>query len=182
MFKEENPELIKGSLPINFQERIITYQDNKNPGLNLSMESLYITKNQKDFINIQNKTFYKEYKEMYLKNKLLKNKLNEVISIKKKLYDTIIKLEERIKINNRQINNNKSNKSNNSNDINNIKNIITYNKKKRIRRKKAEIINKYNCQFPNCNKSYPSKCSLNMHIKLKHQYQNLSCSADNFKQ
>ena len=44
-----------------------------------------------------------------------------------------------------------------------------YRKKKRIRRKKNEIIYAYNCNFPNCNKSYPTKGSLNMHIKLKHK-------------
>lgn len=41
--------------------------------------------------------------------------------------------------------------------------------RKRIRRKKIEINNKYECTFPGCNKGYLSKCSLNMHIKLKHQ-------------
>ena len=44
-----------------------------------------------------------------------------------------------------------------------------YRKRKRKRRKKNEFICNYKCPFLNCNKSYPSKGSLNMHIKLKHQ-------------
>ena len=37
-------------------------------------------------------------------------------------------------------------------------------------KQKHEINNIYNCSFPNCDKSYPTKCSLNMHIKLKHHH------------
>ena len=47
---------------------------------------------------------------------------------------------------------------------------IIIKKEQIFKRPKHEINNIYNCSFPNCDKSYPTKCSLNMHIKLKHHH------------
>ena len=75
----------------------------------------------------------------------------------------IIKLENQVK------SPKKMNYEKNGNNLMINNNIEPYRKKKRKRRKKTEIQNIYNCPFHKCKKSYPSKGSLNMHIKLKHQ-------------
>ena len=170
MLKEKNLDYFGNSFQMYFQNNMISNQDNINLQLNQQVELFKITKKEKDFITRNNKSFYKEFKNILLKNIELKDKLNELIAEKKRLYDIIIKMEHKIKNSNSL--DNKEVKSKSQNIKNNITNIIIpYNKRKRIRRKKAEITYIYNCNFPNCDKSYPSKSSLNMHIKLKHQKQ-----------
>ena len=79
----------------------------------------------------------------------------------------IIKLENQIKSTKKHNNGNSENNNNRNN--NKSINIELYKKKKRKRRKKSEIKSVYSCSFRHCNKKYPTKSSLNMHIKLKHQ-------------
>ena len=170
MLKEKNLDYFGNSFQMHFQNNMISNQDNINLQLNQQVELFKITKKEKDFITRNNKSFYKEFKNILLKNIELKDKLNELIAEKKRLYDIIIKMEHKIKNSNNL--DNKEVKSKSQNSKNNITNIIIpYNQRKRIRRKKTEITNIYNCNFPNCDKSYPSKSSLNMHIKLKHKKQ-----------
>ena len=175
MFKEKSLEVVQGSFPMQFQNNIFSLQDNQNPINNSNISANFITNKEKDFIIQNNKAFFVEYKIIYLKNIELKNKLSELIQKKKELYDSIIKLEQKFKdsqsLNEKKTTNNNSNINKNLNYI-----FIPYTKKKRIRRKKTEIVNKYNCNFHDCNKSYPSKCSLNMHVRLKHlETKKLSC-------
>ena len=167
MIKEKNLELIECSQLKQFQNNNNSFQDNEKSSSNLQFKPIKITKKQKDFIIRNNKDFYKEFKKEYMKNIELKNKLNEIITEKNRLKQIINKLGQK-KI--------YSNYHNNINDItnsyiytNSFNSITDYIKNKRKRRKKNEIINKYNCTFPNCDKIYSSKGSLNMHIRLKHQ-------------
>ena len=161
MIKEKNLDYFGNSLQMLFQNNMISNQDNINSTFNQQIELFKITKKQNDFIIRNNKSFYQKFKNLLLKNIELKNKLNEVTAEKKRLYDIIIKMEQKIK---------KSKNIDNTIINNNISNIINpYNKRKRIRRKKTELLNIYNCDYPDCDKSYPSKSSLNMHIKLKHK-------------
>ena len=170
MLKEKNLDYFGNSFQMHFQNNMFSNQDNINLELNQQIELFKITKKEKDFITRNNKSFYKEFKNILLKNIELRNKLNELIAEKKRLYDIIIKMEHRIQnSNNLDYKEVKSKSQNIKNNMSNI--IIPYNKRKRIRRKKTEITNIYKCDFPNCDKSYPSKSSLNMHIKLKHQKQ-----------
>ena len=90
--------------------------------------------------------------ELYRKKKRKRRKKNEIKNSK-----------------NLNCGNNKNNMMENDEKKDKLSNIELYRKKKRKRRKKNEIKNIYNCTFSNCGKSYPSKGSLNMHIKLKHQ-------------
>ena len=165
MIPKKDPELIEVSIPMSFPKDIIPIQDKIDINLNHQFISSNITKKEKDFIIKTNKSFFYEFGKLYTKNILLKAKLNELLNEKKKLSQIVIKKENQIKKKN-----NEKKKENNNNDNNNkTDNVIQYYKKrKRIRRKKNEIINSYYCEFPNCNKSYPTKGSLNMHIKLKH--------------
>ena len=170
MIKEKNLDYFGNSLQMLFQNNMISNQDNINSTFNQQIELFKITKKQNDFIIRNNKSFYQKFKNLLLKNIELKNKLNEVTAEKKRLYDIIIKMEHKIKNSNSL--DNKEVKSKSQNIKNNITNIIIpYNKRKRIRRKKTELLYIYNCDYPDCDKSYPSKSSLNMHIKLKHQKQ-----------
>ena len=162
MNKEKNQENLNDSFSQHTKKYLISNQDNIYPGFNQQNPILYISKKEKEFITQNNKLFYKEFKILFRKNIELKNKLNEVNAEKKRLYDIIIKKEQ-------IFNNSNIIKKDNFNKNHIINSFIPYNKKKRIRRTKHEINNIYNCSFPNCNKSYPTKCSLNMHIKLKHQ-------------
>ncbi len=167
MIPKKDPELIEVSIPMSFPKNIIPIQDKPNINLNQQFISSNITKKQKDFIIKTNKSFFYEFGKLYAKNILLKAKLNELLNEKKKLNQIILKKEDQI---NKENNDKKNdNNSNNTNNNNNTKNVVQYYKKrKRIRRKKNEIVYSYYCEFPNCNKSYPKKGSLNMHIKLKH--------------
>ena len=171
MLGEKNIEVLQNPLQIKFQNNIISNQDIINLESNQQISPLFITNNQKEFIIRNNKSFFNDFKKTYKENIELRNKLREIISEKKNLFRKIIKMEEdkikNTKLNSQEINSNK--RERNNNDINLF---IPYNKRKRRRRKKKEIINKYNCNFPNCDKRYPSKCSLNMHIRLKHMHKN----------
>jgi len=168
MIEEKYPKVIKAPLHAQFQSNLNHIQDNLYSSINHQIMSNYITPKQEEFIIKNNKVYYKEYKKLYQKNIELRNKLNEIMEEKKSLNDKINKILQQNKnftdINNKELFNN------NSNNKNHYINIInSYIKTKRKRRKKAEIISKYNCSYPNCDKTYPSKGSLNMHIKLKHQ-------------
>ena len=165
MIKKEDPELIEVSSPMSFSKHIIPIQDKTNVDLNPKIICSIITKKQKDFIIKTNKSFYIEFGKLYTKNILLKTKLSELLNEKKRLNQAIIKNEIQMK---KQINENSQKNDLNYEIIN--KNVLKYyRKRKRVRRRKNEIIYNYYCNYPDCNKSYPSKGSLNMHIKLKHQ-------------
>ena len=144
MIEKYNSKLNEGVFPIIFTDII-------NP-------------EQKEFIVNTNYSFFNEFVKLYTKNMFLKSQLNEILKVKKKLSQIIIKLEQEKK---------KKNKEGKEIEINdnmniNYEHMIFYRKTKKIRRKKKDIIYIYNCYFPNCNKSYPRKNSLNLHIKLKH--------------
>ena len=169
MFSKKDPGLFEVSTPMPIQENKIPVQDKQNIFLNEQIQSPNITKKQKDFIISKNKSFFIELGRLYTKNILLRTRLNELLNIKKELNQKIIKQEnQRQKIPKINTGNNEENTDNNMNNSNT--NIINYyRKKKRIRRKKKEITYVYNCNISNCKKSYPTKGSLKMHIKLKHK-------------
>ena len=168
MITKKDPELIGVSIPISFPKNIIPIQDKQNINLNQQIQPSNITKKQKDFIIKTNKSFFLEFGKLYTKNLLLKSKLNKLLNEKKHLNQIIIKQEkQRKKIKKVKTVNNQENKDI---KVNNNQNRLTYyRKRKRIRRKKKEIVYAYNCIYSNCKKSYPTKGSLNMHIKLKHK-------------
>ena len=141
MFTSNEPELLKNMF---IQDRRINDANYQN----------YL----KDNIAEKNEHFFFKYQELYRKNILLKNKLNDVLEEKRILNQNIIKLEQNISVF----------LNNNNNSIKNKMNIEPYKKQKRNRRKKTELKNIFYCNYINCGKSYPSKSSLNMHIKLKH--------------
>ena len=162
MIPGKSLENLEGLLPLGLFNNNISLQDNNLLLSNQYLPTNIITKTQKDFIIENNKEFYNKFKNAYLQNKDLKDKLNKLLEEKKGLKKNIINLDKKFK---------KINLSNNNENINTS---FTQKAKsalyrKRIRRKKIEINNKYECTFPGCNKGYLSKCSLNMHIKLKHQ-------------
>ena len=181
MITKKNPELIEVSFPMSFSKNIIPIQDKLNIDLNEQIISSIISKKENDFIIKTNKSFYHEFGKLYSKNILLKAKLNELLKEKKSLSQIIIKKEQQIKKGKKKKKeeNNSVVENNNNKSTNNLQ---YYRKKKRIRRKKNEIIYVYNCNYPNCNKKYPTKGSLNMHIKLKHQQNVLyNYSKEDFK-
>ena len=168
MIEKKDPELIEVSLPMSFSKDIIPIQDKLNIDLDQKIIFSIISKKERDFIIKTNKSFYHEFGKLYSKNILLKAKLNELLKEKKSLSQIIIKKEQQIKKDKKKKKEEiYSVEENNNNKSINI--MQYYRKKKRIRRKKKEINYIYNCNFPNCNKKYPTKGSLNMHIKLKHQ-------------
>lgn len=170
MIETNEPELIDDSCLTSFNNNLIPIQDKQNIYIDTQNISNNIIKKQKDFLNKKNKLFFRELEKLYTKNILLKNKLNEVLNEKKRLNQLIIKLEQQIKVSKKiNIENNKNSLLENNKNNERLTNIELYRKKKRKRRKKNEIKNLYKCTFHNCDKSYPSKGSLNMHIKLKHQ-------------
>ena len=143
MIEKQNSILNKGTFPILFSDNIVP--------------------EQKEFIIKTNISFFNEFVKLFKKNLLLKSQLNEILIEKKKLSQIVIKLEQERK---------KKNKEGKEIDENmnvNYENVVFYRKTKKIRRKKKDINYIYNCYFPNCNKSYPRKNSLNLHIKLKHK-------------
>ena len=165
MIVGKNIKYFGGLSPLEIFKNMISFQDIPLLIQNQILINSLITKKEKEFINTKNKQFFNEFKIKYMKNIELSNKLNELITEKKKLKDIIIKLDKKAK-KQKKTNNSKINKD----FLNNKKIITPYRKRKR--RKKIEITNKYFCSFPNCEKGYPSKCSLNMHIKLKHNANN----------
>ena len=166
MIEKIEPELINDSFLNSLMNNLIPIQDKINIDLDKPIITNNIVKNEKDYIIQKNKFFFIKFEKLYTNNILLKSKLNDMIEEKKRLNQLIIKLEQQIN------NSKKSNKEIDRFGNNNKSSVIeSYKKKKRKRRKKSEIKNIFNCPFHNCNKSYPSKGSLNMHIKLKHSNQ-----------
>ena len=170
MIEKNEPELIEDSFLNSFNNNIIPIQDKQDKVIDEHNISNNKIKKQKEYLNKKNKMFFNELEKLYTTNILLKNKLNEVLNEKKRLNKLIIKMEQQIKLS-KKINseNNKNSPLENGDKKDEMSKIELYRKKKRKRRKKNEIKNIYNCAFSNCGKSYPSKGSLNMHIKLKHQ-------------
>lgn len=171
MFSKNFVEIFEAPSPMIFSNNIIPIQDMMNEEYNLQFISPNITKKEIEFITETNKSFFNEFSKLYNENILLKNKLARVLEEKKKLNQIITKHEQEIS---------KTNKMNGvikgeENIDNNLgeKRISFYRKIKRKRRKKTEINCVYKCPFFNCYKSYPSKGSLNMHIKLKHKQEGL---------
>ena len=165
MIAGKNLENFGGPLTLGIFNNVISFQDTTLLLLNQCLVNNIINKQQKDFVIQNNKEFYDKFKTLYKQNIALKSKLCELTAEKKKLKNIIINLDKKLKNNNLL---DKENKENNNNKINdNTPKISPY--RKRYRRRKSEIINNYECSFPNCCKKYLTKCSLNMHIKLKHQ-------------
>ena len=164
MLVKKEPKFIEDSFISLLTYNLIPVKAKLNLNLDTKNVSKIIDEKQKDYFLKKNISFFFEYEKLYKENILLKNKLNELLNEKKNLNKLIIKLEQRIKLDK------KENNKNNNTTLNTLK---SYKKKKRNRRKKKEITNIYNCTFNKCNKSYPTKSSLNMHIKLKHRNQNL---------
>ena len=166
MIAVKNPEHFRSLLPLGFFNTFISFQDTPFLRTNQQLVLYNITQKQKDFIIQNNQEFYSRFKNVYMKNKELKNKLDELTTEKKRLKNNIINLDKKLK-KNIYLNNNEKNKNNKEKSSN----FSPY--RKRIRRKKVEINDNYECTFPNCNKKYLTKCSLNMHIKLKHKKEKL---------
>ena len=145
MIGKQNSNLNEGAFPILFSDNIIP--------------------EQKEFITNTNNSFFNEFVKLYTKNLFLKSQLNEILQEKKELSKIILKLEQEKK---KKIKEGKKIEINDNMNIN-YENMIFYKKTKKVRRKKKDINYIYNCYFPNCNKSYPRKNSLNLHIKLKHK-------------
>ena len=165
MIEEKELELIDDSNIISFKNNHFFAQDKLNRETDNQNTFDNMTKVQKAFLLKKNEFFFEEYKNIYSKNIILKNKLNEILNEKKRLNQLIMKLEQKM-----NLSKNKNNiKNDNSNNDGSMSMIESFRKIKRKRRKKSEIKNIYKCFFHNCKKSYPTKGSLNMHIKLKHQ-------------
>ena len=167
MYAQNCLEALEASLPKIFSNSLIPIQDKPNEEYNLQNISSNITNKQKELIIEINKSFFKEFSKLYYKNIFLKNKLAKALYEKKKLSQIIMKHEQEISKNNK-INGEKKKEESDENIIKENRTNY-YRKRKRKRRKKSEFICNYKCPFLNCNKGYPSKGSLNMHIKLKHQ-------------
>ena len=163
MIDKNEPELVDDSFLLSLANNLILIQDKTDKDIDKQIISNNIVKNQIEYISNKNKYFFCEFEKLYKTNIILKSKLNDVLSEKKRLNQLIIKLENQVK------SPKKMNYEKSGNDFMINNNIEPYRKKKRKRRKKTEIQNVYNCPFHKCKKSYPSKGSLNMHIKLKHQ-------------
>ena len=164
MFTKNYSEAFEAFLKKNFSPNKIPIQDKIKEQYNLQSISQNIINKQKKLIDETNKSFFNEFSKLYYQNILLKNRLLKVLDEKKKLNQIIIKYEQEISKSQKEKKiEETNNKDNNENRIN------IFRKRKRKRRKKSEVISKYKCPFLNCNKSYPSVGSLNMHIKLKHQ-------------
>ena len=166
MYAKQDTEMFKASLSKIFSNNIIPIQGKQNEEYNLQIFCPNITNKQKEFIIETNKLFFKEFSKQYYNNIFLKNKLAKVLDEKKKLNQIIMKHEHEFSKNNK-INGENKMEENEEKIKGNKMNF--YRKRKRKRRKKNEVICKYKCPYLNCNKSYPSKGSLNMHIKLKHK-------------
>ena len=163
MNEKKELELIDDSSFNSFANNYFLVQDKLNAEIDKQNNNM--TKAQKDYILKKNEIFFAEYKNLYSENIILKNKLKEILNEKKRLNQLIIKLEQQMDLSKKKNNEKNDNFRNNEN----MKIIEPYRKIKRKRRRKCEIKNIYKCSFYNCNKSYPTKGSLNMHIKLKHQ-------------
>ena len=172
MIPPKHQDLIETSVYRTFSNRINLFQDKSALRLEESIMIPNITNNQRKFIDEKNKYFFEEFKKIFTKNILLRKRLNELLLCKKELHQQIIKLQQKTK-NTKNKSKSEEKEKNNDNSKSKIKLPFfeianPYFKKKRKRRRKSELISKHNCFYPNCNKSYPTKSSLNMHIKLKH--------------
>ena len=167
MYAQNSLEAFEASLPNILSNNMIPIQDSLKEEYNLQFVSPNITNKQKELIIETNKSFFKEFSKLYYKNIFLKNKLAKALDEKKKLNQLIMKNEQEISKSNK-INGEKK-KEEDDESMRKENRMNYYRKRKRKRRKKNEFICNYKCPFLNCNKSYPSKGSLNMHIKLKHQ-------------
>ena len=164
MINKRNREGIETSNPNKIPNPLNQYQDKLRFDLNQHILATNITKKQRDFVIENNKYFFGEFCKLYTKNILLQSKLKELLIEKKKLSQILNKQEQQSHIKNSIKNNEREIAKNKI-----LSEIIDpYFKKKRKRRKKNELINTHNCPYPNCEKSYPSKGSLNMHVKIKH--------------
>ena len=166
MYAKHDTEIFEASIPIIFSNNIIPIQDKLDEEYNLQFFSKNITNKQKEFIIETNKSFFNEFSKLYYENIFLKNKLAKVLDEKKKLNQIITKHEQEISKGNKMNGEIKMEEKEEKMKENRMN---FYRKRKRKRRKKSEVICKYECPYLNCNKSYPSKGSLNMHIKIKHQ-------------
>ena len=92
MINKKEPDIIGVSFPLSFPRNIIPNQDILNMDLNHQIISSNLTKTQKEFIIKTNKSFFKEFINLYTKNILLKAKLNEILDEKKNLSQKILKL------------------------------------------------------------------------------------------
>ena len=148
-------------LSLGLFNNLISFQDTPVLIPNPFLLSNIIIKKQKEFIISNNQVFYEKYKDLYMQNVELKNKLEELITEKKRLKNNIINLDKKL------IKEDLEDKKQN-NKISTFKKNIIEPYRKRIRRKRIEINTRYECTFTGCNKRYLSKCALNMHIKIKH--------------
>ena len=112
MIEKYNSKLNKGAFPILFSDII-------NP-------------EQKEFIVNTNYSFFNEFVKLYAKNIFLKSQLNEILKVKKKLSQIIIKLEQEKK--NKNIEGKEIEIDDNMNI--NCEHMVFYRKTKKIRRKK----------------------------------------------
>lgn len=103
----------------------------------------------------QNFKYYQEFIKTLETNKLLKTELCGLLKERNDLKQMIARLERR---------NKKICPSFNHRDLNDI-----YTNRKRHRRGKNEIRRMFECDYPNCKKTYGSEGSLAQHIKLKHE-------------
>ena len=161
MFAGKNLGNIGSLVSSGFFNNMITFQDTSFFLINQYLATIPLLKKQNELILKNNKDFYDKFRFEYSENIDLKNKLSELNNEKKRLKNIIINLDKKLK------NNNVSDKIENKNGKEEMRKISPY--RKRHRRKKSEIINKYECSYPNCQKRYLTKCSLNMHIRLKHR-------------
>ena len=153
MIAEKNLEEFGNLLQSEFLNYFDSFRDISFLNTNVNLLPNIITKKQKDFIIKNNKEFYDKLKIVYLQNEELKHQLIELKTEQQKLKNTIINLDKKFK----------------KNIISKEKIYIINSYRKRNRRKKVELNKNYECYFPNCNKRYLTKSSLNLHIKLKHQ-------------
>ena len=160
-------EIFDNTLPMIFANNMLINQDKLKEEYNLQIISQNYINKQREYINEINKSFFKEFSKLYYENILLKNKLAKALREKKDLNQIIIKHEQSISKTDRI--NGEINSKENDDSNKKEKRIDFYRKRKRKRRKKSEVVCSFNCPFLNCNKSYPSNGSLNMHIKLKHR-------------
>ncbi len=179
MFTKNFVDSFEAPLSMIFSNNIIPIQDMMNEEYNLQFISPNITNKEIEFISQTNKSFFNEFSKLYNDNILLKNKLARVLDEKRKLNKIITKYEQEISKTNKE-NGEIKGEENIDKTVSGNK-MVFYRKIKRKRRKKAEIICVYKCPFFNCYKSYPSKGSLNMHIKLKHKQEGLYKFQNDYK-
>ena len=120
-----------------------------------------------DLLKEKNKWFFFEYSKLAETNNLLKFKLQELILKKNEFHKYLNKLEHKEK--NKNINNGENIKENNpiNHNLVNFQSNIYINRKRK-RRKKSQILYKYQCNFKDCNKKYATEGALNQHKKFKH--------------